>query len=147
MLDFLPEFVPNAERLAHIFSTATAPTFFLGAVAGFASLMTSRMSAAMERVRALNAIKEDDLDRAHLRDDRDRLLRRAELLKDGIFSALVAGVFATLLLAVLFMTEFLGLAYAYGAGLLFIVATFFLGHALVKFAREVNISLDEPDQY
>lgn len=147
MLDYVPDFVPNAERLAHIFSTATAPTFFLGAVAGFASLMTSRMSAAMERVRALNAIKEDDLDRVHLRDDRNRLLRRAELLKDGIFSALVAGVFATLLLAVLFMTEFLGLAYAYGAGLLFIVATFFLGRALVKFAREVNISLDEPDQY
>ena len=147
MLDYVPEFVPNADRLAHIFSTATAPTFFLGAVAGFASLMTSRMSAAMERVRALNAIKEDDPDRARLRDDRDRLLRRAELLKDGIFSALVAGVFATLLLAVLFMTEFLGLTYAYGAGLLFIVATFFLGRALVKFAREVNISLDEPDRY
>lgn len=147
MIDFMPEFVPNAERLASIFHTATAPTFFLGAVAGFASLMTSRMSAAMDRVRTLNAIKEDDLDRAHLRDDLDRLLRRAELLKAGIFSALVAGVFATLLLAVLFITEFLGLKYAYGAGTLFIVATFFLGRALVKFAREVNISLNESDKY
>ena len=147
MINFVPDFVPDIGRLADIFHIATAPTFFLGAVAGFASLMTSRMSAAMERVRTLNAIREDDLDRAHLRDDRDRLLRRAELLKDGIFSALVAGVFATLLLAVLFMTEFLGLTYAYGAGLLFIVATFFLGRALVKFAREVNISLEEPDKY
>jgi hypothetical protein len=147
MFDFMPEFIPNAERLAGIFHTATAPTFFLGAVAGFASLMTSRMSAAMERVRTLNAIREDDLDRAHLRNDRDRLLRRAELLKAGIFSALVAGVFATLLLGVLFVTEFIGLAYSYGAGLLFIIATIFLGRALVKFAQEVNISLDEPDRY
>lgn len=147
MIDIVPEFVPDTARLANIFHTATAPTFFLGAVAGFASLMTSRMSAAMERVRVLNAIREDDLDRAHLRNDRARLLRRAELLKDGIFSALVAGVFATLLLAILFLTEFLGLKYAYGAAFLFIFATFFLGRALVKFAREVNISLDEPDRY
>jgi cytochrome c biogenesis protein CcdA len=147
MIDFVPDFVPNAQRLTGIFQTAAAPTFFLGAVAGFASLMTSRMSAAMDRVRTLNAIKEDDLDRAHLRNDLDRLLRRAELLKAGIFSALVAGVFATLLLGVLFITEFLGLKYAYGAAILFIVATFFLGRALVKFAREVNISLEEPDKY
>jgi cytochrome c biogenesis protein CcdA len=143
----LPEFVPDAQRLVSIFQTAAAPTFFLGAVAAFASLMTLRMSAAMDRVRALNAIKDDDLDRAHLRDDLDRLLRRAQLLKAGIFSALVAGVFATLLLAVLFITEFLGLKYAYGAGTLFIFATFFLGRALVKFAREVSISLDEADKY
>lgn len=147
MIDFVPDFVPDAHRLTSIFQTAAAPTFFLGAVAGFASLMTSRMSAAMDRVRTLNAIKEDDLDRVHLRDDLDRLLRRAELLKAGIFSALVAGVFATLLLAVLFITEFLGLKYAYGAAILFIFATFFLGRALVKFAREVSISLDEPDKY
>ena len=143
MFDFMPEFVPNAQRLAGIFHTATAPTFFLGAVAGFASLMTSRMSAAMDRVRTLNAIREDDLDRAHLRDDLDRLLRRAELLKAGIFSALVAGVFATLLLGVLFITEFMGLAYAYGAGALFISETIVVGGALIKFAREVNISLEE----
>jgi hypothetical protein len=147
MFDFMPEFVPNAQRLAGIFHTATAPTFFLGAVAGFASLMTSRMSAAMDRVRTLNAIKEDDPDRAHLRADLDRLLRRAELLKAGIFSALVAGVFATLLLGVLFVTEFAGLTYSYGAGLLFLIATIFLGRALVKFAREVSISLEDPDKY
>ncbi len=147
MFDFMPEFVPNAERLSGIFRTATAPTFFLGAVAAFASLMTSRMSGAMDRVRALNAIRDDDPERVHLKSDLDRLLRRAELLKNGIFAALVAGVCATLLLAVLFFTEFIGLTYAYGAGMLFLVATFFLGLALVRFAQEVRISLDEPDKY
>ena len=147
MLEHMPHFVPDAERLARIFGTATAPTFFLGAVAAFASLMTMRMSAAMERVRELNAIEEGDEKRAHLRRDLKRLLRRAELLKSGIFSSLVAGVCATLLLAILFGTEFFGLTYAYGAGLLFIIATFFLGVALVRFAQEVSISLDEPDRY
>ena len=67
MVDFMPDFVPNAERLAGIFSSATAPTFFLGAVAAFASLMTSRMTTTMSRVRELNAIEEDDEKRAHLK--------------------------------------------------------------------------------
>jgi hypothetical protein len=147
MHDFVPEFMPNAERLARIFASATSPTFFLGAVAAFASLMTLRMAATVDRMRTLNAIKEDDEDRAHLKADLDRLVRRAALLKSGIFSSLVAGVCATVLLAILFATEFLGLTYAYGAGLLFIVATFFLGIALVRFAQEVSISLEDPDKY
>ena len=147
MIDFMPGFVPNAQRLAGIFQSATAPTFFLGAVAAFASLMTVRMSGAMDRVRELNSIKEDDPDRAYLKADLDRLLRRAELLKSGIFAALVAGVCATFLLADLFATEFFGLAYAYGAALLFLAATLFLGMALVRFAREVSISLEDPDKY
>jgi hypothetical protein len=147
MHHMVPEFIPNARRLATIFSSATSPTFFLGAVAAFASLMTSRMSQTMERVRALNAIPDDDQSRGHLKVDLKRLLRRAALLKAGIFAALIAGVCATLLLAVLFATEFMGLNYAYGAGLLFMIATLFLGIALVRFAQEVSISLDEPDRY
>jgi cytochrome c biogenesis protein CcdA len=105
------------------------------------------MSQTMERVRTLNAIPDDDQARAHLKVDLKRHLRRAALLKAGIFAALVAGVCATLLLAVLFATEFMGLNYAYGAGLLFMIATLFLGIALVRFAQEVSISLDEPDRY
>lgn len=147
MVDFMPDFIPNAQRMAGIFSSATAPTFFLGAVAAFASLMTSRMTTTMSRVRELNAIEEADEKRFHLKGDLDRNLRRAELLKSGIFASLVAGVCATLLLADLFITEFLGLTYAYGAALLFVIATIFLGLALVRFAQEVAISLDEPDKY
>jgi cytochrome c biogenesis protein CcdA len=146
-MDFVPSFMPDAERLARIFSSATSPTFFLGAVAAFASLMTLRMSDVMQRVRALNSISEDDAERSHLKSDLDRLMRRARLLKDGIFNALLSGVCATILLAVLFTTEFLGLHYAYGAAALFIIATATLGVALVRFAQEVRISLDEPDKY
>jgi len=142
-----PEFIPDAERLSHIFATATAPTFFLGAVAGFASLMTSRINNVLDRVRNLNAIGESDPDRAHLKADIKRLMRRANLLKDGLIAVLVAGVFATLLLAVIFATEFFGFKYAYGAGILFFIATVLLGYALFKFAQEARISLNEADKY
>lgn len=141
------DFVPDTDRLAKMFAAATAPTFFLGAVAAFAALLTTRMRDIIDRIRILNAISDADLERAHLKDDLARLLRRANLLKDALVAVLVAGVCATMLLAILFATEFIGFKYAYGAGLLFLVATALLGFALFKFAREARISLDEADKY
>jgi Protein of unknown function (DUF2721) len=141
------DFIPDAARLSEIFSQALSPTFFLGAVAAFVSLMSSRLSAVMERTRTLNAIPEDDQSRAHLKADLERLRRRARLLNSGVLASLRGGLCATLLLAIVFATEFLGLKYAYGAGLLFMTATFFLGFALFRFSQEARISLSETDEY
>jgi hypothetical protein len=140
------EFVPDLQRLTQIFSQATAPTFFLGAVAGFISLMATRLTAVLDRARILNAIPEGDLERRHLREDLGRLRRRAHLLNSGILASLRAGICATVLLAIVFLSEFAGLHYAYGAGLLFIVATFFLGFALFRFSQDAQISVTEYDE-
>ena len=140
-------FIPDAQRLSQIFSNALAPTFFLGAVAAFVSLMSSRLSAVIERVRTLNAITDEDQARVHLKVDLERLRRRARLLNSGILAALRGGVCATLLLAIMFITGFMGLKHAYGAALLFIIATGFLGLALVRFAQEARISLAEHYEY
>jgi hypothetical protein len=118
------DFIPDTARLTEIFSQAVAPTFFLGAVAAFVSLMSSRLSAVIARTRTLNAIAEDDHSRSHLNADLERLRRRARLLNSGVLASLRGGLCATLLLAIVFATEFLGLKYAHGAGLLFMTATF-----------------------
>lgn len=141
------DFIPDTERLAQIFSQATAPTFFLGAVAGFVSLMASRLTGVIERARVLNAIPPDDHARAHLKGDLDRLRRRAAFLNSGILASLRGGLCATLLLAILFVTEFMGLKYAYGAALLFVAATGFLGFALYRFAQEAAISVSQADEH
>ena len=141
------DFIPDADRLAQIFSEAIAPTFFLGAVAAFVSLMASRLSAIMVRIQALNAIPDDDHPRVSLKSDVERLRRRAQLLNSGILAALRAGLCATLLLAILFVSEFFGLKYAYGAGSLFIISTFLFGFALYRFAQEARISLGDADEY
>ena len=143
----MPDFIPDAQRLSEIFSNAIAPTFFLGAVAAFVSLMTSRLSTVIERIRRLNAIAEEDQERARLKVDLERLRRRALLLNSGILAALRGGVCATLLLAIMFVTGFVGLKHAYGAALLFIIATAFLGFALIRFAQEAHIGLAEHDEY
>jgi len=140
-------FVPDAERLSQIFSQAIAPTFFLGAVAAFVSLMASRLSAIVARLQTLNAITDDEHGRIHLKADIERLRRRASLLNSGILASLRGGLCATLLLAILFVSEFFGLKYAYGAGLLFVISTFLLGFALFRFAQEASISLSEADEY
>jgi hypothetical protein len=141
------DIVPDIQRLTQIFSQATAPTFFLGAVAAFVSLMSSRLSAIVDRIRVLNRIPGDDLVRAHLKADVDRLRRRAKLLSSGIYSSLISGICATVLLAIVFASEFAGLKYAYGAGLMFIIATVCLGFGLFRFAQEAQIGLVEADEY
>ena len=138
---------PDATKLSEIFSHAIAPTFFLGAIAGFISLMASRLSAVMQRVQTLNAIAENDPARAHLKGDLARLKRRARYLNGGILASLYGGLCATLLLAVLFVAAFFGLKHAYGAPLLFVFATVFLGFGLFRFAQEARISLTEADEY
>jgi hypothetical protein len=141
------DFVPDTQRLSEIFSQALAPTFFLGAVAAFVSLMASRLSAVIERARTLHAIPEDDGARAHLKADLERLRRRARLLNSGILASLRGGLAATLLLAIMFTAGFVGLKHAYGAPLLFVIAIIFLGFALFLFAQEARISLSEADEH
>src|SRR5262245_5850154 len=141
------DFVPDAKRLSEIFSQAIAPTFFLGAVAGFVSLLASRLSTVVERVRTLHAIADDDHARAHLKGDLQRLKRRARYLNSAIVAALHSGLCATLLLAILFVSALFRLKHAYGAPLLFVLATFFLGFALFRFAQEARIGLTVSDEY
>jgi hypothetical protein len=112
----MPEFIPDAQRLTEIFSNAIAPTFFLGAVAAFVSLMSSRLSTVVGRIRTLNGITAEDTTRAYLKVDIEPFRRRARLLKSGILAALRSGVCATLLLAIMFIIGFMGLRHAYGAG-------------------------------
>ncbi len=141
------DLVPDVQRLTAIFSQATAPTFFLGAIAGFVSLMNSRLNDVMIRIRALNRIQPDDENRAPLRADITRLRHRAQYLSSGIRACLRSGICATILLAIIFVTEFTGLKYAYGAGVLFFVATGFLGFALYRFAQEVSVGIADSDEY
>ena len=140
-------FIPETQQLAQIFSNAMAPTFFLGAVAAFVSLMNSRLLTVIDRIQTLNDIPDEDKARGHLKVDIERLRRRTRYLVSGIYSALIGGVCATLLLAIMFITGFLGMKHVYGAGLLFIFATAFLGFSLIRFGQEAHISLSEHDEY
>jgi hypothetical protein len=141
------QFVPDVERLTSIFSQATAPTFFLGAVAAFVSLMSGRLSGVMARLQKLNRAEDHAKHPFDIKSEMERLRRRARLLSSGIASSLMAGICATILLVILFGSEFFGLHYAYGAAVVFTIATLSLGFALVRFYQEARLGLAEADEY
>jgi hypothetical protein len=128
--------VPEIDRLTQIFSNAIAPAFFLGAVAAFVSLMMSRLAAVNEGIKATRALPDRNGAAIVSGTSPGILTRRARLLSDGIILSLGSGMCATLLLAILFASQFFGLHHAYGAAVLFIAATLLLGVALFRFAQE-----------
>lgn len=139
------DFFPSLDKLTTIFANATAPAFFLGAVAAFASLMTSRLSAVNNGIKELKALAEGEADAAR-RSALLLLVRRARLLNAGIISSLCSGIFSTLILAVLFASQFFNLSHGLGAGLLFLIATLLLGFALFRFAQEAWLARGELEQ-
>jgi len=130
------DLVPDIDRITQIFSNAIAPSFFLGAVAAFVSLMMSRLAAVHAQIKSTKALPDQDDAAVGSSAAIGTLKRRARLLSDGIILSLGGGMCATLLLAILFASQFFGLHHAYGAAVLFIAATLLLGVALFRFAQE-----------
>lgn len=143
MIDLLPDI----DRLTHDFTQATAPAFFLGATAGFVSLMSSRLNDVWARLRGLNFSESDDPSkRARLNLDAKFLRRRAHLLSRGIYASMIAALCATILLAFLFISSLLGVQHAYFSPALFILATGALGVGLVLFMQEARLGIKEADE-
>jgi len=139
--------LPNLDHLSQLILQATAPAFLLGAVAGFISILMTRMTGIIERIRSLNEIDENDAARMRLKSDVPRLRRRAALLNNAVHLALGSGISTTLLLVLGFVSAFFGVRHEYGAGFLFLVAVGLLGASLFRFAQEVSIGLNELDHY
>jgi hypothetical protein len=137
----------DLDQLSQVISHATAPAFMLGAVAGFVSILITRMNGIIDRIRSLNTIADDDAPRARLKSDVPRLKHRAQLMNRAIYLALASGICTTVLVILAFAGVFLGMRHEPVAGLLFVIALGLLGAALFTFAREVRIALNEFDHY
>jgi hypothetical protein len=98
--------------------------------------MMSRLAAVSERIKAARALPDQDGAAVRSSITLGTLTCRARLLSDGIILSLGGGMCATLLLAILFASQFFGLHHAYGAAVLFIAATLLLGAALFRFTQE-----------
>ena len=70
---------PSVTQLSQVIAQVTAPSFLLGAVAAFISVLIARMNRIIDRSQTLNAISDDDVSRASLKADIPRLKRRARV--------------------------------------------------------------------
>ena len=138
---------PSITQLSQVIGQVAAPAFLLGAVAAFTSMLISRMNRIIDRSQALNAIRDDDASKAHLKSDIPRLKRRAALLNSAILYSTVSAIITSLLVIVAFVCAFYNMAHEYAVALLFVVALGFFTVSLVYLAREARIALNELDHY
>lgn len=138
---------PSVEQLSQVIVQVTAPSFLLGAVAGFVSLLVSRMNRVVDRIQVLNSISDGDETRAGLKEDIPRLKRRAQLLNKAILFAGTSAILTCLLVIVAFVSAFYQLRHEYGVAVLFIAAVGVFTAALANLIRETRISLHEYDMY
>ncbi len=138
---------PSVTQLSQVIGQVTAPAFLLGAVAAFTSVLISRMNRIIDRSQALNAIRDDDASKAHLKLDIPRLKRRAALLNSAILFSTMSAIITSLLVIVAFVCAFFNMQHEYPVALLFVVALGFFTVSLVYLAREARIALNELDHY
>ena len=138
---------PSVTQLSQVIGQVTAPAFLLGAVAAFTSVLISRMNRIIDRSQALNAIRDDDASKAHLKLDIPRLKRRAALLNSAILFSTMSAIITSLLVIVAFVCAFYSMRHEYAVAVLFVVALGFFTVSLVYLAREARIALNEFDHY
>src|SRR5262245_2835858 len=142
----LPD-TPSVTQISQVITQVTAPSFLLGAVAAFTSVLISRMNRIIDRSQALNAIRDDDQIKAQLKSDIPRLKRRAKLLNKAILFSTISAIVTSLLVIVAFVSAYLNVEHEYGVAALFIVALGFFTASLVNLALETRIALHEYDHF
>src|SRR3974390_2222082 len=95
---------PDLDHLSTAISHATAPAFMLGAVAGFLSVLISRMERIVDRIRAIRAAPAD----AAAAEVPELLSRRVALLNRAIYLAVLSALCTAALLIVAFVCALLG---------------------------------------
>ena len=139
--------VGSVDHLSQVISHAVAPSFLLAAVAGFVTVLFTRMTNILDRVRNLHVIPDEGHDRSFLKADIPRLQRRAKLVNNAILLSICSGIVAAILIIFAFASAYLGFEHVWGAAVLFMVALGLLASSLVVFAIEVRISLTNYDHH
>lgn len=135
----------SVEHLTEIISHVIAPSFLLGAVASFISMLLGRMGSVLDRVRFVNALPDDDPRQAGLKQDLQRLHVRVNRLHWSILLAIFAGIVTTMLIISAFLMAFLGIHHGEVTAFMFIAALGFFFGSLSLLALEVLISVNEYD--
>ncbi|MBR0987971.1 DUF2721 domain-containing protein [Bradyrhizobium liaoningense] len=136
---------PSVEQLSQVIVQVTAPSFVLGAVAGFVSLLIARMNRVSDRIQALNAVLDGDGARLRLDKDLPQLRRRAGLLNRAILFSGTSAILTCLLVIVAFISAYYQLRHEYGVAVLFVIALGFFTLALINLVREIRVSVHEYD--
>jgi hypothetical protein len=138
---------PSVTELSQVINHAIAPAFILGAVAGFISVLVTRLNRIIDRCRFIASHEgtEPNVERHY--PDMLELNRRAALINHALFWAVASALVTILLMILAFVDAFFELPHERGVALLFTVALILFGVSLVSFAREIRIAIRDPNNY
>ena len=131
------ESVSDIDQLSQAITHATAPAFMLGAVAGFLSILFSRLQRVADRVRPLDGggVAGPAREAAAI------LARRARLLNRAIYFCVLSALSTAALLIVAFACAMFSIEHRMGVALMFVVALLLLMASLIELAREVRMTM------
>ncbi|SED82816.1 DUF2721 domain-containing protein [Bradyrhizobium erythrophlei] len=138
---------PSVTQLSQVISHAIAPAFILGAVAGFISVLVTRLNRIIDRCRVVGFHEGAEPTKERVYPDMSQLNRRAALINRALFWAVASALVTILLMIVAFVDAFFELPHERGVALLFTLALILFGVSLISFAREIRIAIMDPNNY
>jgi uncharacterized protein DUF2721 len=112
-------------------------------VASFLSVLINHLSRIIDGSRAINAISDQDISKAHLKAALPHLKFRATLINQAIFWAVGSGIVTCLLMIIAFASAYFGVRHEPVAAILFALSLSLFTVALVSFAREVRVAVND----
>lgn len=139
--------VGSIEYLSQVISQVVGPSFLLGAVAAFISMLFARIGILAERIKALRPLTEDDPTTLSFRSDIPILRARLRRLHRAVLLAVASGIATTILIVAAFLMALFRLEHVWGSAILFIVSLSFFCASLTLLGLDVKHSIGEYDRY
>ena len=139
-------FDPHVPEIAGVIQLAIAPVFMLTAVGTIISALSIRLGRAVDRRRdleqALPRMTPDEKPSAY--QELGVIARRIRFVYFSIVSAVISGLFVSLLIAGAFLASFLRTDISYTIGAMFALAVLALTVSLLLFLREIFLAVSTP---
>ena len=128
--------------IAHVIQLSVAPVFLLSGIGAILAVMTSRLGRIIDRARELeDRLETAPPDRLALFEaDLATLTRRARLIGSAITLCTATALLVCVVIAVLFLSTFLGFNASVPVALLFITSMLLFFFGLLWFLREIFVA-------
>lgn len=126
--------------IVNVIQLAVAPVFLLTGIAAMLAVLNARLARIVDRLRLLEASREDARSAGTDSDTEAQLSRRARLVYRAVALSTAAALCISAVIAVIFLSFFFGLKTAPVIAALFVAATLAFMLALLNYLREMQLA-------